>query len=144
MQMLNTSSEANGNGSKKYVGGGIQPQKSEYQKVASLRKSRGSTEGFVTIDLEGLTGNTASYQPHIKRSSKDSLAHMISLRNYKNETSYNPQQPWQWPAVKHFTPREQYTTEKSDVNGKLPQERSNWYVPPIHKVKRRKQSKVRY
>ena len=60
MRMLNTESGTE-EGSKKYVGGGIQPQRSEYKRVASLRKSRGSTEGFVTIDLEGLTGNTATY-----------------------------------------------------------------------------------
>ena len=90
MQMLDASHETE-EGSKKYVGGGIQPRRSEYKRVASLRKSRGSTEGFVTLDLEGLTGNTAVYQGHIKKSSKDNLAHILSLRNYRNETNFNAQ-----------------------------------------------------
>ena len=69
-----------------------------------MRKTRRSTEGFVTLDLEGMSGNTAVYHGHIKKNSKDNLAHMLSLRNYKNETNFNVHEPWQWPVPKQFTP----------------------------------------
>ena len=100
------------NEEQRYVGGGIQPKKSEFKKVTEMRKSRQSTNAFANLDLD-LTGNTAPYQHMLqnRKNSKGELQHMINLRQYKNTSNFHAEDPWQWPPPKSFSPKDQYLDE---------------------------------
>ena len=106
--------------SHRYVGPGLHPTKSEFQKVATMRRSRQSNHTFANLDID-LIGNSADYQHLLsnRKYSKGELEHMINLRTYKPTTKFLPEEPWCMPPAKSFSPKDQYVDENREVGQKL-------------------------
>ena len=71
------------------------------------------------LDIEFI-GNSANFQHLItnRRLKKEDLNFNLNLRNYKNTTTFNGQDPWLFPGPKEFSPKNQFVSLRETLNNR--------------------------
>lgn len=97
----------------------------EYKRVMQRRKSRQSTYAPCTIDID-YAGDSAKFEHMINNQdffsgqpNKQLLNFGMKLRNYKNCTTFDAQQPFVYPPKKVFHPHYVYENERDKINTSL-------------------------